>query len=290
MLRRQGPLAPPRAVAIVRQIGSALDAAHAAGATHRDVKPENILVSADDFAYLVDFGIASATTDEKLTQLGNTVGTLYYMAPERFSESHATYRADIYALTCVLYECLTGSPPYQGDQLSVMGAHINQAIPRPSTVRPGIPVAFDAVIARGMAKNPEDRYVTCGDLSAAAHAALATADQDRATDILRRSQVAKLPVPSTHPVSPGTRWPQPTPWAGGAPPWGATVVSAAPVSPPALVVGWCCRRRRGGAGGRPGYRACPSVAVIWTPHVGTAATAARRCGRAPRSQRRCLCG
>ncbi|MBL7325101.1 serine/threonine protein kinase PknE, partial [Escherichia coli] len=115
MLRRQGPLAPPRAVAIVRQIGSALDAAHAAGATHRDVKPENILVSADDFAYLVDFGIASATTDEKLTQLGNTVGTLYYMAPERFSESHATYRADIYALTCVLYECLTGSPPYQGD-------------------------------------------------------------------------------------------------------------------------------------------------------------------------------
>lgn len=263
MLRRQGPLAPPRAVAIVRQIGSALDAAHAAGATHRDVKPENILVSADDFAYLVDFGIASATTDEKLTQLGNTVGTLYYMAPERFSESHATYRADIYALTCVLYECLTGSPPYQGDQLSVMGAHINQAIPRPSTVRPGIPVAFDAVIARGMAKNPEDRYVTCGDLSAAAHAALATADQDRATDILRRSRVAKLPVPSTHPVSPGTRWPQPTPWAGGRR-HGATVVSAAPVSPPALVVGWCCRRRRGGAGGRPGYRACPSVAVIWT--------------------------
>lgn len=196
MLRRQGPLAPPRAVAIVRQIGSALDAAHAAGATHRDVKPENILVSADDFAYLVDFGIASATTDEKLTQLGNTVGTLYYMAPERFSESHATYRADIYALTCVLYECLTGSPPYQGDQLSVMGAHINQAIPRPSTVRPGIPVAFDAVIARGMAKNPEDRYVTCGDLSAAAHAALATADQDRATDILRRSPGCGLVLPS----------------------------------------------------------------------------------------------
>lgn len=223
MLRRQGPLAPPRAVAIVRQIGSALDAAHAAGATHRDVKPENILVSADDFAYLVDFGIASATTDEKLTQLGNTVGTLYYMAPERFSESHATYRADIYALTCVLYECLTGSPPYQGDQLSVMGAHINQAIPRPSTVRPGIPVAFDAVIARGMAKNPEDRYVTCGDLSAAAHAALATADQDRATDILRRSQVAKLPVPSTHPGC-GLVLPSPSWWR-----WRAAWVSRLPI-------------------------------------------------------------
>ena len=109
MLKRYGPLTPPRAVAVIRQIGSALDAAHAAGVTHRDVKPENILVSGDDFAYLVDFGIASATADEKLTQLGSTVGTLYYMAPERFSEAEVTYRADIYALACVLYECLVGT-------------------------------------------------------------------------------------------------------------------------------------------------------------------------------------
>ncbi|OOK74207.1 lipopolysaccharide kinase family protein [Mycobacterium kansasii] len=174
ILKRYGPLTPPRAVAVVRQIGSALDAAHAAGVTHRDVKPENILVSGDDFAYLVDFGIASATSDEKLTQLGSTVGTLYYMAPERFANTEVTYRADIYALACVLYECLTGSPPYRGDQLSVMGAHLSQAIPRPSAARPGIPAAFDQVIARGMAKDPADRYATCGDLSAAAYAALAT--------------------------------------------------------------------------------------------------------------------
>ena len=113
-MSRYGPLTPPRAVAIIRQIGSALDAAHTAGVMHRDVKPENILVSGDDFAYLVDFGIASATSDEKLTQLGSTVGTVKYMAPERFSEAEVTYRADIYALTCVLYECLTGSPPYRG--------------------------------------------------------------------------------------------------------------------------------------------------------------------------------
>jgi serine/threonine protein kinase len=189
MLSRYGPLSPPRAVAIVRQIGSALDAAHAAGVLHRDVKPENILVSADDFAYLVDFGIASATSDEKLTQFGTTVGTFKYMAPERFTNADVTYRADIYALACVLYECLTGSPPYRGDQVSVMSAHLNQAIPRPSTVRPGIPVAFDRVIACGMAKDPADRYATCGDLSAAAYAALATPDQDRATDILQRSQL-----------------------------------------------------------------------------------------------------
>lgn len=194
MLKRYGPLPPPRAVAITRQIGSALDAAHAAGVTHRDVKPENILVSHDDFAYLVDFGIASATSDEKLTQLGSTVGTLYYMAPERFSSGDVTYRADIYALACVLYECLTGSPPYRGDQLSVMGAHLSQPIPRPSAARPGIPAGFDNVIARGMAKDPADRYATCGDLSAAAYSALATPDQDRATDILQRSQVAQLPA------------------------------------------------------------------------------------------------
>ena len=251
MLSRYGPLSPPRAVAILRQIGSALDAAHAAGVMHRDVKPENILVSADDFAYLVDFGIASATSDEKLTQFGTTVGTVKYMAPERFSNSEVTYRADIYALACVLYECLTGSPPYPGDTFSVMGAHLNQPIPRPSAARPSIPVTFDGVIARGMAKDPVDRYATCGDLSAAAYAALATPDQDRATDILQRSQVAKLPAafasqpPSgfaaappamaTHappqgpvwpatptprsPVAPGGPVPQPTGWAG-APSWG----------------------------------------------------------------------
>ncbi|RUP05630.1 MAG: serine/threonine protein kinase [Mycobacterium sp.] len=239
ILKRYGPLTPPRAVAIIRQIGAALDAAHAAGVTHRDVKPENILVSADDFAYLVDFGIASAGSDEKLTQMGSTVGTLYYMAPERFGEGEVTYRADIYALACVLYECLAGSPPYRGDQLSVMGSHLNKPVPRPSVARPGIPAAFDQVIARGMAKDPADRYPTCGDLSAAAYAALASPDQDRAADILERSQVGQLPTPlagqtpGTFPATPppamaqGPSWPapgtQPAAQGGPAPnPWAAT--------------------------------------------------------------------
>jgi serine/threonine protein kinase, bacterial len=257
MLSRFGPLSPPRAVAIVRQIGSALDAAHGAGVTHRDVKPENILVSKDDFAYLVDFGIASATSDEKLTQLGSTVGTFKYMAPERFRDAEVTYRADIYALACVLYECLTGSAPYRGDQISVMSAHLHQEVPRPSAVRPGVPVAFDTVIARGMAKDPGDRYASCGDLSAAALAALATPDRNTATNILQRSQVTSPPVgfatpppsgfmavppgppaPPIHSQPQGTGWrpspsgpgstvapvgsgpqPMPGPWAG-TPPWG----------------------------------------------------------------------
>jgi serine/threonine-protein kinase len=245
MLSRYGAMSPPRAVAIVRQIGSALDAAHIAGVLHRDVKPENILVSSDDFAYLVDFGIASATTDEKLTQIGTTVGTFKYMAPERFTDAEVTYQADIYALTCVLYECLTGSPPYRGDQISVMSAHLNQAIPRASTVRSGIPVAFDRVIATGMAKNPADRYATCGDLSAAALAALASPDRDRATDILQRSQVSNPPAAFAGPPpggfapnAPGSHsaphgWPAqsapvpyPTGWSGAS--WGQPLLQAPP--------------------------------------------------------------
>jgi serine/threonine-protein kinase len=195
LLKRFGPLTPPRAVAIITQIASALDAAHAAGVMHRDVKPPNILVTRDDFAYLVDFGIASATTDEKLTQLGTAVGTWKYMAPERFSNDEVTYRADIYALACVLHEALTGSPPYRADSASTLvTAHLLDPIPKPSDVRSGIPRAFDAVIARGMAKKPEDRYASAGDLALAAHEALSDPDQDHANNIVRRSQEATLPA------------------------------------------------------------------------------------------------
>src|SRR6202012_4624450 len=172
LLKRYGPRTPPRAVAIISQIASALDAAHTAGVMHRDVKPPNILVTRDDFAYLVDFGIASATTDEKLTQLGTAVGTWKYMAPERFSNDEVTYRADIYSLACVLHECLTGAPPYKSDSATTLvTAHLMEPIPQPSTARPGIPRGFDGVIAKGMAKKPEDRYASAGDLALAAHEA-----------------------------------------------------------------------------------------------------------------------
>src|ERR1700737_4784746 len=125
-------MTPARAVAIVRQIASALDAAHENGGMHRDVKPENILITRDDFAYLVDFGIANAATDERLTELGTAVGTYAYMAPERFSNVEVTYRADIYALAAVLHERLTGQQPYKADSVSVViTAHLMQPIPHP---------------------------------------------------------------------------------------------------------------------------------------------------------------
>ena len=171
MLKRFGPMTSARAVAIVRQIASALDAAHESGIMHRDVKPENIILTRDDFAYLVDFGIANAATDEKLTELGTAVGTYAYMAPERFTNDEVTYRADVYALACVLHECLTGSQPYPGDSVSVViTAHLMQPIPKPSEERPGIPTTFDQVIARGMAKKPEERFASAGDLAMAANA------------------------------------------------------------------------------------------------------------------------
>ncbi|OBK21689.1 protein kinase [Mycobacterium asiaticum] len=191
LLERFGPVTPPWAVALVHQIASALDAAHAAGVMHRDVKPENILVTQDDFVYLVDFGIASAATDEKLTQIGTAVGTWRYMAPERFSDGEVDHRADIYSLTCVLHECLTGTPPYRADSAGMLiTAHLMAPIPRPSQLRPGIPVAFDAVVARGMAKRPEDRYASAGELATAARQALSAPHQAQEFRILKRSEEA----------------------------------------------------------------------------------------------------
>ncbi|HEY0229585.1 MAG TPA: serine/threonine-protein kinase, partial [Mycobacterium sp.] len=198
VLQKEGALPAARAVAIIYQVASALDAAHAAGVTHRDVKPPNILVTRNDFAYLVDFGIASAKTDEKLTQLGTTVGTWKYMAPERFSNGEVTPRADVYALACVLYECLTGQAPYRADNTGVLiTSHMMEPAPRPSTEGLGVPQAFDAVIERGMAKNPDNRYESAGALAAAAHEALSNPDQDRAATILRHNDTAIRPIAAT---------------------------------------------------------------------------------------------
>ncbi len=195
LLKHYGPLTPARTVAIVRQIAAALDAAHSNGVTHRDVKPENILIGGNDFAYLVDFGIARAATDPGLTQSGTAVGTYNYMAPERFTGDEVTYRADIYALACVLGECLTGAPPYQSDSVErLIAAHLLDPVPRPSQqLRPGmIPVALDQVIATGMAKNPDERYRTAGELAAAAHDALTGPEQRLETTILRQGDNGSL--------------------------------------------------------------------------------------------------
>ncbi len=173
-----GPLEPRRAVSIVEQIASALDAAHARGLIHRDVKPQNIIVTSADFAYLLDFGIAQAQGDSSLTQADTRIGSFSYMAPERFGDEPCTPAADIYSLACVLYEALTADAPFpthSNEQL--IAAHLTAPPPRPSTAHSGVPTSLDTVIARGMAKEPDDRYGSAGALGRAAKRALHTTDE-----------------------------------------------------------------------------------------------------------------
>jgi serine/threonine protein kinase len=177
VLAREGGLSPGRAAAIITQIASALDAAHTAGLIHRDVKPSNVLItSKDEFCYLVDFGIAhsaSTSTRSKLTATGATIGTLDYMAPERFLAQPTDLRADVYALACMFYECLTGLRPFPGDELpALLHAHLHLAPPRPSQHSPTSPPGLDHVVATGMAKQPADRYPSAGHLATAARAVI----------------------------------------------------------------------------------------------------------------------
>src|SRR5262249_12125815 len=142
-----GPLPPGRAVRIIEQVAKALHAAHKIGLVHRDVKPSNILIEDDDFAYLIDFGIARAAGETKLTKTGGLIGSLHYMAPERFRDGTADARADIYALACVLYECLTGERPFPGDTFEEqIAGHLTVDPPTPRGLDPSIPRGFDEVI------------------------------------------------------------------------------------------------------------------------------------------------
>jgi serine/threonine-protein kinase len=168
-----GPLPPARAVRIIEQVAKALQAAHEIGLVHRDVKPSNVLLDKDDYAYLIDFGIARAAQDTKLTSTGSMIGTLQYLAPERLGTGEVDARADIYALACVLFECLTGSPPFPGESPErLMAAHLSTPPPQPSTAQPDVPTQFDEVIATGMAKDPDHRYATTVELADAARDAI----------------------------------------------------------------------------------------------------------------------
>jgi YVTN family beta-propeller protein len=174
LLDKYGPIAPQRAVHLISQVAEALDAAHANLLVHGDIKPSNILVTFSDFVYVVDFGIARPISGRHMpvTNTEVTIGTLHYMAPERFMGHDIDGRADVYSLACVLHECLTGAPPFSGKGLpALMHAHLYSGPPEASSLVEGVPPALDAVIARGMAKDPKDRFPTADALAAAAHRA-----------------------------------------------------------------------------------------------------------------------
>ncbi|MGV0066278.1 protein kinase domain-containing protein [Mycobacterium colombiense] len=197
-LLTHGPLAPARGVRIIDQVAKALYAAHKVGLIHRDIKPSNILVDDDDFAYLIDFGIARAADETRMTKSGHMIGTFQYIAPERLdNQIEEDARADIYSLACVLYEALTGQPPFAGSTAQLMFAHVNTPPPRPSVTQPDVPPLIDEVIATGMAKDPNQRYATTIELADAARVAI-TEPAVRPTpspSALPETERASLPSP-----------------------------------------------------------------------------------------------
>jgi serine/threonine protein kinase len=175
LLAEEGRLPLGRALRIVGQIGSALDAAHARGLVHRDVKPANILLATDDRAYLSDFGVVKELSSGGVTRTGSFVGTIEYCAPEQIEGRAVDARTDVYALACVLYECLTGTPPFhRPSEVAVLNAHLHTPPPRLTSVAPELPSALEQVVAKALSKSPLDRYASCGDFLAAARTAAAS--------------------------------------------------------------------------------------------------------------------
>ncbi len=180
LLRRRGSLSPAETLRVAEQIGGALDAAHDADLVHRDVKPANILIAEPgEHAYLCDFGLAKRTSSEGMTKTGSFLGTVDYCAPEQIEGAPVDGRADVYSLGCVLFHCLAGQPPYRREtEFLVLNAHLHDAPPALSTVRPGLPRSLDGVIVTAMAKYPDVRYPTAGTLASAFGDALTGEEED----------------------------------------------------------------------------------------------------------------
>ena len=223
VLDRDGVLSPTRAATFISPVASALDAAHAAGLVHRDVKPANILVDArtgrPDHVYLSDFGVSKgAVSSIGLTGAGQFLGTPGYSAPEQIQGWAVDGRTDQYALACVAYQLLAGAAPFERDQgMAVLLAHLSQPPPLLSSRRPGLPRAADEVLARGLAKTPEKRYESCRDFADALRDALGLEPYHTRTPIVPAA------FPGTAPVR--------QPVVRADPQAEATIDSAAPGSP-----------------------------------------------------------
>jgi YVTN family beta-propeller protein len=173
LLRREGALEPTRAVEIAAQTANALDAAHARGLVHRDVKPSNVLIDERGHCYLADFGLTQSVSDRGQVTDGSLLGTLDYVAPEQIRGDELDARADVYSLGCLLFECLTGDVPFRRpSDVATIYAHLEEEPQPASERRPALPPALDAVLAKAMAKDPEERYPSCSALVDDTRAAL----------------------------------------------------------------------------------------------------------------------
>ena len=191
LIRERGALPLDETLRLADQLAGALDAAHAAGLVHRDVKPANVLLTETrEHAYLCDFGLAKRTGADGVTRTGSFLGTADYCAPEQISGRAVDGRADVYSLACVLFQCLTGVPPYRRDgELEVLYAHLHDDVPSASAVAE-LPPFVDSALRRGMAKDPAERYATAGALAAALAGRSAGHVDDETT------RAAQIPVPS----------------------------------------------------------------------------------------------
>ncbi len=280
-LRRRagGVLAPARAAALVAQVASALDAAHAAGLVHRDVKPQNILVdTVPERAFLSDFGLSKETrSSTTLTASGQFMGTPDYCAPEQIRGARVDGRTDQYALACVAFVLLTGTLPFHRDEaMATLFAQVHDPVPLLTARRPELPDAADAVIARALAKSPADRYGRCGEFAAALRDSLAQArpahgNRFRTKTLVLTSGIVALAVAATAVVANTGGGPPPT---AGAPQQTATRATTTG-SPAAPRPGASSRqpgtpsRQPGASAGRPG---APSSGAALSPHYATQLT------------------
>lgn len=239
LIEQEGRLEPERAVSIISQTASALDAAHEQNLVHRDVKPANILIAlgagseGSDHAYLADFGLTKHTQSQSgLTQTGHFMGTIDYVAPEQISGKGVDGRTDQYALACVLYQCVTGAVPFpREEETAALFAHLQDAPPRATTLRPDLPPELDDVIMRGMAKQKDERFESCTAFARAARGAVgggstvsagpppvaATVTTGPPGVVTRGATEVDLPSAPrvSPPVAPAGPAPQPRPGPGG---------------------------------------------------------------------------
>ncbi len=264
-----GQLGDRRSIRLLTQMGDALDAAHAKGLVHRDVKPQNILVGAGDHAYLTDFGLTKARGGTVMTEAGHFVGTIDYIAPEQARGELATASSDVYSLTCVLCECLTGQPPFvRASEERTLFAHLTDPPPQLSKLRSDLPPAIDDVIARGMAKDPADRPASARELMLEARRALGPLPAAGSDGDAGATRLASAPQAGATRIATAGDLGGTTAARGGAlPPPGAPATTAPGATAPADTAPGAAAAPRTGAG-RSGAWAIAALVVVVAAVVG----------------------